>query len=175
MNVNVLLNAVYHSISRAVATYASQSKGSKQYSNYKKGIYIGIVQQLILTLPLLIICIIFKDKIFLIFMKDNDTTCLPYAIQYIDLCIPFVIFCALGNLMHSFYKSVGAVITVLITTIIFTITRITLSYTLPNTNLISNIYLALSIAWVVEATILMLAFYLGFWKKAGYQEKKLRD
>ena len=58
---------------------------------------------------------------------------------------------------------------------IFTITRITLSYTLPNTNLISNIYLALSIAWVVEATILMLAFYLGFWKKAWYQEKKLRD
>ena len=42
-------------------------------------------------------------------------------------------------------------------------------------NLISNIYLALSIAWVVEAAILMLAFYLGFWKKAGYQEKKLRD
>ena len=172
MNVNVLLNAVYHSISRAVATYASQSKGSKQYSNYKKGIYIGIIQQLILTLPLLIICVIFKDKIFLIFMKDNDTTCLPYAIQYVDLCVPFVIFCALGNLMHSFYKSIGSVITVLITTTIFTITRITLSYTLPNTNLISNIYLALSIAWVVEATILMLAFYLGFWKKAGYQEKE---
>lgn len=177
MNFNTLVNAVYHSISRAVASYASQSKGAKKYDNYSKGIYVGIVQQVILSLPILILAYIFPNQIFSIFMKDNDVSCLPYATQYVKLCVPFVLICAYGNLMHSFYKSVGAVKTVLFTTTLFTISRILFSYLLPNEELISNIYLGLSLSWVVEGLALLIAYYSGIWKTKNHKkyEKEKRD
>jgi len=110
-------------------------------------------------------------------MKDNDVSCLPYATQYVKLCVPFVLICAYGNLMHSFYKSVGAVKTVLFTTTLFTISRILFSYLLPNGELISNVYLGLSLSWVVEGLALLIAYYSGIWKSKNHKkyEKEKRD
>lgn len=165
MNINLLFNAIYHGISRAVATYTSQSKGAKLYKNYSKGIKIGIIQQIILVTPLLILCFIFPDFIVSIFLKNNDKSCIEYAKQYIYVCLPFVFFVAYGNLMHSFYKSVEATKSVLLSTTIFSISRIILSYVIPNKDLIFSIYLALSLAWVIESIVLTIIYFSKLWNK----------
>lgn len=169
MNVNTFLNAIYHNISRAVSAYVAQSKGAKQYNNYKKGVFIGIVQQLCFVIPLTIICIVFANPIFSIFMRDNDVSCLPYATQFAYICIPFLAFSALGNLMHSFYKSVGAVKSVLFSTIIFSIARIVLSYLIPNVDLINNIYWGLALAWIIEDLLLIGIYFIGIWKTNNHK------
>lgn len=173
MNVNTFLNAIYHSISRAVSSFISQSKGAKKYDNYKKGLYIGFTQQIIMIVPLTIICILFPNQIFSVFMKDNDLSCLVYATQFAYLCVPFLVFSALGNLMHSFYKSVEAVKTVLFSTIIFSIARIALSYLLPNSQYIDNIYWGLSLAWIIEDIVLVGIYYLGTWKSKNHKKYEL--
>lgn len=164
MNINLLINAIYHSFSRAVASYVSQSKGAGKYENFAKGIKIGIVQQIMLMTPLVLICFLLPEEICGIFMKDNDIACLPYATQFITVCIPFIIFVAFGNLMHSFYKAVEATKSVLLSTFLFTVARIILTYTLPNTKYIFSVYLALSLAWVIEAIIMIIIYLLGKWK-----------
>lgn len=170
MNLNLLFNAIYHSISRSVASYTSQSKGKKLHSNYTKGILIGILQQILLVTPLFIVCEIFPEEIFSVFIQEGDTACLPYAVQYVRLCLPFVFFTALGNLMHSFYKSVESVKTVLFSTIVFTISRVALTYLLPPGEFLFAVYLSLSLAWVIEAAVLIGIYFLGVWKCQEHRE-----
>lgn len=163
MNVNLLFNAIYHGISRAVSTYSSQSRGEKIYSNYHIGLKNGLLLQVLFCLPLLIISFIFPNEICGLFLNSKDSACLPYATQYIYLCVPFIIFVCIGNLMHSFFKAVGAGKSVLISTIIFTIARILFTYLLPNTSYLFAVYLALSLSWVVEAIALAIIYYSKIW------------
>ncbi len=179
MSYNTLVNSFYHAISRAIASYSSQSKGKKEYDNYSKGVYIGFGLQLIVVIPVLIFTIIFPNQIFMLFMKNNDTSCLIYSTKYVIFCIPFVCFCAFNNLMHSFYKSVGSVKTVLFTTTLFTISRICFSYLLTYGEVIDHVYLGLSLSWVIECISLMSIFYLGIWKNPEHKQyekmKKLNN
>ena len=112
-------------------------------------------------------------------MKNNDTSCLIYSTKYVIFCIPFVCFCAFNNLMHSFYKSVGSVKTVLFTTTLFTISRICFSYLLTYGEAIDHVYLGLSLSWVIECISLMSIFYLGIWKNPEHKQyekmKKLNN
>jgi putative MATE family efflux protein len=170
MNINLFFNSIYHGVARAVASYSSQSKGEKLYKNYSKGIGIGLLQQIILCLPFAIICFIIPNEVCSIFLNTKDSACLPYATQFIYLCLPFLVFICIGNLMHSFYKSVGAVKSVLISTIIFTIARIVLTYVLPNTSYLFSVYLALSLAWVVEAIVLGVIYFTRIWQDKDEKE-----
>lgn len=164
MNINLLLNAVYHSISRAVASYASQSKGAGLYKNFGKGIVIGIVQQMMLTVPFAVVLFLFPDAICGLFVREGETTCLPYATEFVRLCLPFLFFVAFGNLLHSFYKSVEAVKSVLFSTVYFTIARIGFTYLLPQGERLFSVYLGLSLAWVSEAIVLTVIYFAGGWK-----------
>jgi len=164
MNLSLLINAVYHSVSRSIATYTSQSKGARLYKNFSKGIRIGIALQVIFCAPIVALIAIFPNEISGIFLNTKDSGCLPYAVQFVPLCLPFIIFVAYGNLMHSFYKSVEAVKTVLVSTTLFTVARILLTYFIPNNNYIFSVYLGLSLAWVIEAIILTVIYFSGIWK-----------
>jgi len=156
MNVGLIFNATFHSVSRVIAAYSSQSKGAKQYKNYSKGILIGIALQVIFTAPLCIATAIWPNQIFSIFLNGKNPNILVYATQYVVLCVPFIIFCAYGNLMHSFFKAVESVKTILITTTVYTIARITFTYTIPNDDKLLSVYLGLSLAWVVESIVLAI-------------------
>src|SRR5574344_876009 len=170
MNINLLLNAIYHSISRTVATYTSQSKGARLYNNFSRGIKVGMLLQVLFCAPLCILIAIFPNEISSVFLNTKDSACLPYATQYVVLCIPFTIFVSYGNLMHSFYKSVEAVKTVFVSTLIFTIARITFTYVIPNQNYLFSVYLGLSLAWVVEAIVLTIIYFSGIWKLKEQKE-----
>jgi putative MATE family efflux protein len=170
MNINLLLNAIYHSISRTVATYTSQSKGARLYNNFSRGIKVGMLLQVLFCAPLCILIAIFPNEISSVFLNTKDSACLPYATQYVVLCIPFTIFVSYGNLMHSFYKSVEAVKTVFVSTLIFTIARITFTYVIPNQNYLFSVYLGLSLAWVVEAIVLTIIYFSGIWKSKEQKE-----
>lgn len=170
MNVSVFINAFFHSISRSLAAYCSQSVGSKKYDNLAKGIKVGILQQIIFVTPLFLICIIWPNAIYSIFLKNNDPSVLPYAVQFSYVCLPFIYFCSYGNLMHSFYKSVKAVNVVLVETVIFSAVRIGLTYLLPKGDLLFSVYLAYGIAWVIEAIILFVVYKTPIWQTKEMKE-----
>lgn len=174
MNYNLILNAVYHALSRSTSTYTSQCKGSGKHDKYTHGILCGCAIQAILITPLAILTMIFPNQIFSIFLKNNDSSCLPYATSFAYCCLPFIYFICYGNLMHSFYKSVEATKTVVFTTAMFTVARIGFTYLLPDMGNLVNIYLALAFSWVVEA-ILLFAFYVsGTWKAKEIKEFELK-
>lgn len=170
MNVNLIFNAMYHSISRAVASYTAQSKGMKKYRNYRRGIYIGFLQQFLLIMPWMILCFLFPKPVFSIFLQNHDDNCLPYALSYVTWCLPFLFFICIGNLMHSFYKSVESVKTVLVSTLLFSVSRIAFTYLLPPKDNLFSVYMGLSLSWVVEAVVLMGIYYLGWWKSKEQKE-----
>lgn len=164
MNINLLYNAFYHALSRSVATYASQSKGARKYSNLKKGILNGVLIQIMFVTPLMILSFIFPTQISSIFVKQGQEECVPYVVSFIYYCVPFLFFICYSNLMHSFYKAVEATKTVMISTFAFTVVRIVLTYVLPEDGKLSSVYFALAGAWIFEA-LLQFAFYmLGKWK-----------
>ena len=154
----------------AIATYASQSRGEQKYENYSKGIRIGLILQLIFTLPLVIILFVFPNEACMLFLRNRDSDCLPYATQFIYLCLPFLFFTCFVNLMHSFFKAVKAVNCVLISTTLYSISRITFTYLLPNNEYIFAVYLALSLSWVVESIALIIIYYSKLWIKKDEKE-----
>ena len=173
MNVNLIFNAIFHSMSRATATYTSQCKGAGLHDRYTKGILTGIALQIILTAPLQIVTIIWPYQLFSIFVKDGQTQCLDYAVTYAYTLIPFMWFYFVQNLLHSFYKSVEAMKTVVITTIIFTLTRILFTFILPENGKLSSVFWGLTIAYIVEAIILSVLYFVGLWKSKEIKQYQL--
>lgn len=164
MNISLIYNAFYHALSRAVATYASQSKGAKKYENFKKGILNGLLIQIMFIVPLMVLSFIFPTQIASIFVKEGQEDCVPYVVTFIYYCAPFLFFICYSNLMHSFYKSVEATKTVMISTIAFTAVRILLTYTLPEDGKLSSVYFGLAGAWVFEALLQFIFYLIGKWK-----------
>ena len=175
MSINTFINAAYHSYSRAVASYASQSLGSKKYNNFNKGVLIGFSQQAMIFLPMMAVCLIFPVPIISLFLKNNSTDCIPYALNYMWFALPFVPFCAYGNLMHSFYKAVGAVKSVLVSTTVFTLARIAFTYLVPPGDNLMTIYLGLSFAWIVETIVLLVIYFSRIWQPSEMKATKIEN
>lgn len=174
MNINLVLDAIYHGVARAVATFASQSKGAKKYKNYNKGNLYGLLLMVVLCAPFIITIFIVPKEICLIFLNNKSSASIPYAIQYVYCCLPFLVFLFVGNLLHSFFKAVESIYSVLISTTIFTIARLLFTYFLPNNEYIFSVYIGLGLAWVIEAIVLTIIYYTGIWKsKEQKEEEKL--
>lgn len=173
MNMNLVFNAIFHSMSRATATYTSQCKGAGLHDRYTKGIMTGVALQIILTAPLQIATIIWPYQIFSIFVKDGQTQCLEYAVTYAYTLVPFMWFYFVQNLLHSFYKSVEAMKTVVITTVIFTASRILFTFILPENGKLSSVFWGLTIAYIVECLILVALYFIGWWRSKDIKQYQL--
>lgn len=168
-----LNTAVYQNSAKTVGSYTAQSYGAKKYHLLKKGLAIGFAQNLIFVLPFILVCCIFAEPVSMLFFdKDASRLAIHYTVMFGRWCMPFLVFNVVANLYHNFFRGIGHMKALLITTIVGSFARIILSWVLIAPLGIYGYYAGWVLSWLTDGAAGVIIYFFGKWRKSISFEPK---
>lgn len=155
--------SVYQNSATVLSNYGAQCAGAKKYDKIKKGLFAGLFQGILLVTPFIIASVIFAQEINAVFFPDNFFgAALEFAVIFSKNFLPFVFFNLINNLFHNFFRGVGAMRLLLISTILGSVIRILFGFVLGNIYGLEGVYLGWVISWIGEALFMLIIYLLRF-------------
>ncbi len=157
---------VYQNSSKTLTNYVAQSVGARQYHNLRRSVRVGFLQGFLLSAPFVVVSAVFAEPICRLFFGTvPDNVALGYAVDFARIFLPFAMVNSLNSLFHAFCRGIGAMKLLYIATSFGAVTRILLTVWLAPLYGMNGIYLAWVISWGLEATLNVILYVSGNWKK----------
>lgn len=160
-------SGVYQNSNKVVSSFVAQCIGAKKYALIKKGMKTIIIQTFLFLLPFLAVTVFFSGSISRMFLDSSES--IHYAEVFMRFCMPFVLFNSINNLMHAVFKSAGAGMQLVVSTVIYSVSRILYSYLLYERLEMYGIYAAIVLSWITEAIYGLVIYFSGKWKSEEYK------
>ena len=158
--------SLYQNSAKTVSTYTAQSVGAGKTENLRRGLAVGALQSLIFILPTLLVGALFPRQICSLFFKSSDAPeAIAYAVLFLRVYLPLVVFNAMANLFHAYYRGCAAMTPLFVATLVGSVTRIVVSFLLIGSYGINGMYIGWVASWVADAACGLLFYRLGTWKK----------
>ncbi|MBQ6998360.1 MAG: MATE family efflux transporter [Clostridia bacterium] len=168
------LNAgVYQNANKTVSTYVAQCVGAKKYTMIKKGISTALSQTLLFLAPFLIVTVFGAGVISKTFLNETDS--IHYCKVFLQFCMPFILFNVINNTAHAIFRSAGAGKFLVVSTVIYAVSRVIYSYALFGRYEMYGIYAAVVLSWITEAIFGIAVYVSGKWKSKEYKEAEKRE
>lgn len=152
--------SVYQNSSKTVSNYTSQACGAGKTHLLKKGLAVGAVQAMLFALPFILACALFPDAISgFFFDKDASPESVEYAVLFMSSFLPFIVINVVANLFHSYFRGLGEKAPLMVSTLIGSVTRITVSLLLIPSMGMTGMYIGWVSFWASDA-IACILFYL---------------
>jgi len=162
------LNAgVYQNSNKTLSNYIAQCVGAGKASLIKKGIKTGLVQTVLFLIPFLSLTVFGSNIIAGVFLDSPDS--IRYAHVFMRYCMPFVFFNVINNMFHAVFRSMGAAQFLVISTVIYSASRLGYSYLLYGKYEMYGIYAAIVLSWITEAIFGFIIYFSGKWKSREYE------
>lgn len=159
---------VYQNSNKVVSSFVAQCIGAKKYKEINKGMKTVIIQTLLFLLPFLAVTVFFASGISRLFLDSAEG--IHYAEVFMKFCMPFVLFNSANNLFHAVFKSAGAGFHLVVSTVIYSVSRILYSYLLYERFEMYGIYAAVVLSWITEAIYGFVIYISGKWKSNEYRK-----
>lgn len=157
---------IYQNSARTIGSYTAQCYGAKKYGNLEKGFYVGIVQNILFVLPVLLVCIIFPNFVCGLFLdSEASATAVNYSVNFLKFCLPFIIFNVINNACHHFFRGIKRMTALLLATLCGSVARIVVSGILAPEYGIYGIYVGWVFSWFADAAFGLIYYYFGKWRK----------
>ena len=157
---------IYISSSKTVGSYTAQCYGAKKYHLLKKGVRVGGLQAMVLVLPVIAACALLAEPVTRLFYKaEADPVSVQYTVEFLRYCLPFLFINVYANLYHNFFRGIGRMRALLITTIAGSVIRIIVSALLIEPFGIYGYYAGWVMSWVLDAAIGVGIYFFGSWRK----------
>ncbi len=164
----------YQNSSKAVANYVSQSIGAGESENIPRGLRVGLLQGAVLLLPFVLGTVIFARPFSSLFFESGYTgEAFEYAVRFSRVYMPLVYLNMLNNLAHSFFRGMGSMLELFVSTLSASATRLVLTVTLAPLFGMEGVFLAWVISWAAE-TVLCLVLYLTRYRTMAQIRKRIR-
>ena len=161
--------AIYVNSSKTVGNYTAQCYGAKKYHLLKRGVRVGVVQSLVLVLPVILACCLFAKSVTgLFYREDADPISVQYTIEFLRYCLPFLFINVFANLFHNFFRGIGRMKALLIMTFAGSAARILISWLLIRPFGIYGYYVGWVMSWVFDAAVGAGIYFFGKWRKQAY-------
>ena len=171
MHVYDIVAGIYQNASRTLANYTAQCFGGKQYGKIPKGVFVGFLQELIFTVPVITLCAVFATPLTMMFFpRGFEGAAVNYAVIFVRFFLPFVVFNIVCNLFHGFFRGIGVMHMVIVSTALASAVRILASAVLFGFFSVNGVYAGWLISWIFEA-----AFSTLFFLKYYNTEEKLKN
>lgn len=159
-------SAIYQNSARTIGSYTAQCYGAKKYHLLKKGLKVGFIQNVAFVMPVLLVSVFMAMPVARLFYGANaDITSVNYTVTFLRYCMPFLFFNIIANLFHHFFRGIGLMKALLITTIVGSAVRILISWLLIPYWGIYGYYVGWVMSWVLDGAVGLLIYYFGSWKK----------
>jgi len=156
---------IYQNSNKVLSNYIAQCVGASKLNKISSGIKAGMMQTAILLFPVLLICVLGAEVIPNMFFDETSS---PESIQYAQLflkfVLPFAVFNAINNMLHQIFRGAGASRYLVISTAVYSVSNIVLSYVLFQKYAMYGIYAGMVLAWICEAVFGGIIFFSGKWK-----------
>ncbi|MBR2860746.1 MAG: MATE family efflux transporter [Clostridia bacterium] len=166
MKIYDLEASIYQNSNKTISTYVAQCMGAKRYSIIKKGLKTGLTQTFTILASSLLPVVIFANVISGLFLDKPDS--INYSNIFLQYCLPFVFFNTLNNMFHALFRSTGAGRILVISTLVYAVSRVVFSYVLFNKFEMYGIFAAIVLSWVTEAIFGIIVYFSGKWKSDEY-------
>ncbi len=164
--VNTFTSQGFQSSSKALSNYAARCIGVGRGEEIKKGVKVSFLQSLFLLLPFVLVSYIFAEPICkMFFSKDFSGDSLNYAVLFLRVYMPLVVFNVINNLFHSFFRGIKAMGFLNLTTAVGAFSRYLLTLLLVGGYGINGVYTAWAVSWVIEAILCVAIYFSNRWKK----------
>ena len=145
---------IYQNSSKTLATYTAQCFGAKNYEGIKKGIKVAILQSFIFVLPLILISSFCAEGVSGLFLpQDASAYAIEYTVNFLRWGLPFITINVVANLYHNYFRGIGYMSALFVTTVSGSVARIIASFILIPYFGIYGYYAGWIIAWPVDALV----------------------
>lgn len=160
-----LCQDVYVGAAKSISSYSSQCLGHNEPEKLKKGLWVGILYNVIYVTPFVLVCIIFYKFVCGLFLTESATPLtIQYSHEFVKYYLPFLYFHLLTNAFHAFFRGVKAMGHLYFTTTFATVMRYVLSLILINKLAYAGFYIGWVSSWVLEVMLIFFLYKLGKWK-----------
>lgn len=143
----------------AMATFAGQNLGAKQYERIKLGLNKTIRISTTVNIILAVIMLVFGKQILALMVSGNEVEVIDIAYQYIVICVLALWVLGLLFIYRSSLQGMGDTVIPMISGAVEFITRIIIAVTLPGIIAFHSIGAAEISAWITATLLLMSTFY----------------
>lgn len=169
-----LTASVFTNAAKTLSNYAAQGAGAGKYKEINRGLKVGALQALILTLPLVIVTVVFAEPLCKVFLPaSGGSTALSYAILFARYYMPFILVYMFCNLFHSFFRGIAEMKSLLTATITASVVRLLASVVCIRFMGMEGVYLGWVLSWVTDLG-LCLYFHLRKYRTPELLQKNLR-
>ncbi len=163
--IKVISEQTFCSSSKAVSNYAAQCIGAGKPEKIKKGVGACVLQGMLTLLPIVLLCIFFSGNIASLFFEKKEIEGIAYVMTFLKIYMPLMFFNVINNLFHSFFRGIKAMRYLLFTTSIGSIAKYVFSLLLVGKYALHGIWMAIVIAWIIEAIVCLIMYFTGIWEK----------
>lgn len=165
----------YKQFSKGVSVFIGQSLGCGQPSLVGRGIRITVRQILTITLPLLLLLMLFPRIAPLVFLADPYGEAAGIVIDYVYCCIPFMLPLAFSNMLHNVFRGVLRPGFNIAGGIALGVARAVLTIGLVPVIGVYGVFVGYSASWMADFLV-MLGIYLSKkWKTKEYRELEMAE
>ena len=161
---------IFQNSSRGLSPFCAQCYGKGEFQLVKRGVRVSTRQAVLLSVPLMTLFLVFRNNIADLFLADATEESIDYVVTYILLCVPFILCQIINNLFHNFYRGVMMPQIATLTTAIYSVIRIIVTYALVWKLGMMGVFLGFIIPWAVESALSVLIYLSGKWKNAAYKD-----
>lgn len=167
--------SLFTNASKTLSNYAAQAAGARKYRDIQKGLRVGALQSLVLTLPLVAVTVVFAEPVCGMFLPaSGGSEALESATVFARYYAPFILVYMFCNLYHSFFRGVAGMRYLLICTITGSVVRLLASIILVRFMGMEGIYLGWVLSWVADIS-LCLFFYLRKYRTPDLLRQNLKS
>ncbi|MBQ9859742.1 MAG: hypothetical protein IJO76_03575 [Clostridia bacterium] len=158
--------AVYQNSAKTVGSYTAQCFGAKKYGLLKRGLVVGFLQNLLFVAPFLLVSsLLARPVVMLFFAADAAPLAVDYTVAFAQYCMPLLVMNIVANLFHNFFRGIGYMKALLITTITGSFARIIISWLLIQPFGIYGYYAGWVLSWLFDGAVGVLIYRFGKWRR----------
>ena len=164
---------IFQNSSRGLSPFCAQCYGKGEVALVGRGVKISMRQGIILSVPFMAFFMIFPHYIAGVFLGEGASAeSVDYVVNYIWLCVPFILCQIINNLFHNFYRGVMKPGIATLTTAVYTVFRIATTYALVWELGMLGVFLGFVIPWLIEAVLSIALYFSGRWKNEAYRRNE---
>ena len=158
--------SIYQNSAKTIGSHTAQCYGAKKYTRLKKGFYVGVIQNMLFTLPVLLICVCFPRQICgLFFGDDASKTAVEYSVVFLKYLMPFSVINILANAYHNFFRGIDRMKALLTATVAGSAARIVFSIIFVRFFGYYGIFIGWVMFWLADAVFGLVFYRFGKWRK----------
>lgn len=159
--------SIYQNSAKTIGSHTAQCFGAGNFKRIRKGFKVGILQNILFSAPLMILCALIPNKICGLFFTDNASAeAVKYSEIFLRYFLCFAVLNLLGNACHNFFRGIKQMKPLLICTLFGSATRIVVSMLLAPEFGIYGIFIGWAMSWLADAASGMLLYRFGKWRNA---------